>query len=83
MTVQEAYEIIKARHEDMKVLECIENETLYAFSFVPLDFDEENDRIGGGYDIVNKETGETTVFSIPQMFEEFSSYTVIDIKTLI
>ena len=49
----------------------------------PLDFDEENDRIGGGYDIVNKETGETTVFSVPKMMEEFSSYTVIDIKTLI
>ena len=55
----------------------MEFEDFYAFALK--DKGSENELAGGGYDTVNKDTGEIGTFSPPQDFDAFFSAKHIDI----
>ena len=65
LTVYDAYDIVNNLPDRNVLLNCIETDDLWAFRFhyEPVEY---NDIIvGGGYDAINKNTGEHSVLSIP------------------
>lgn len=80
MTVQKAYEIVKQINPRMVAVECLEFPDFYAFALVEKEFEKELS--GGGYNTVNKITGEVGVFNPTQDFESFFEAKSINIDTL-
>lgn len=80
MTVQEAYEIIKKNNPGMIAIECLSFVDFYAFGLT--EKGRENELIGGGYDTVDKTTGELGSFNPVQNFDAFFTAKKIPVKTL-
>lgn len=79
VTAKEAYEIIKRKHPDKVVVECLEFNNFYAFALA--DKGTENEPAGGGYDTVDKSTGKIDVFSPVEDFEAFFTAKEIKLST--
>jgi hypothetical protein len=79
MTVQEAYANIKSNNPDKIVVECLEFDDFYAFALK--DKGTENEDAGGGYDTINKATGNMGTFIPVQDFDAFFAAKQIDIST--
>lgn len=69
MTANDAYEVIKKANPKMSVVECLEFPEFYAFALVPKG--KEGEPIGGGYDTVDKRTGELGAFNPIEDFGAF------------
>lgn len=80
MTIQKAYETIKHNYPDKVVVECLEFADFFAFALT--DKGAENESAGGGYNIINKDSGEIGTFSPVQDLEAFFAAKRLDVRTL-
>ena len=80
MTVKEAHEIIKNKYPDLVAIECLDCPKFYAFALANKGWNGEF--LGGGYNTVNKTTGELGSLHPIHDFEAFLSAKEISISTL-
>ena len=80
MTAKKAYEIIKTKYPDLVVIECMEFPEFYAFALT--EKGKEDELVSGGYNTVNKTTGEMGGINPIHNFEAFSTAKEIPISTL-
>lgn len=78
--MREAYEKIKSDNPDKVVVECLEFADFYAFALA--DKGSEDETAGGGYDTINKTTGENGTFSPVQDFDAFFAAKTVDLTTI-
>ena len=72
MKVKDAYNIIKAKNNsDKELVECLEFDGFFAFAFA--EKSKINETVGGGYDTVDKKSGQISVFNPTENLELFIS----------
>ena len=79
MDAREAYKTIKEKHENEKLLECLEFDGFFAFLFA----ETESDMVGGGYDTVDKNTGEISTFNPTTDLDSFFKAEQVPIETVV
>lgn len=79
MKVKEAYKIIKPKYADKKLLECLEFNNFFAFLFA----ENDEETVGGGYDTVDKRTGNVSTFNPTEDFDSFFKAKQIPTQNLI
>ena len=65
MNIRDAYNEVKKLPDRNVLLNCIETDDLWAFRFHYEPVEPDDFVVGGGYDAINKNTGEHSVLPIP------------------
>ena len=76
MTVQDAYKKVKQLPGKMVLIECLDFGDAWGFAFAET-YSEED--FGGAYDLVDKNSGELSMFNPPDDFERYESAKSISI----
>ena len=76
-----AYDIVKVKHQNEKVVECLEFEDFFAFFFIDKDMDD-NEGYAGAYCTVQKKDGKLSTFNPTSDFEAYFSAKRIDVEEL-
>ena len=79
MKANDAYKIIKEKHENEKLLECLEFDSFFAFLFA----ENESDIVGGGYDTVDKNTGDVSTFNPTSDLDSFFKAEQVPIENVV
>lgn len=80
-SLKEAYDIVKVKHQNEKVVECLEFEDFFAFFFIDKDMDD-NEGYAGAYCTVQKKDGKLSTFNPTSDFEAYFSAKRIDVEEL-
>ena len=77
MMVQDAYKKVKQLPGKNVLIECLDFGNVWGFAFAETSADED---FGGAYDLVDKNTGELSMFNPPDDFERYNSAKIIPIE---
>ena len=80
-SLKEAYDIVKVKHQNEKVVECLEFEDFFAFFFIDKDIDD-NEEYAGAYCTIQKKDGKMSTFNPTSDFEAYFSAKRIDVEEL-
>lgn len=81
ISLKEAYDTVKVKHQNEKVVECLEFEDFFAFFFIDKDMDD-NEGYAGAYCTVQKKDGKLSTFNPTSDFEAYFSAKRIDVEEL-
>ena len=80
-SLKEAYDIVKVKHQNEKVVECLEFEDFFAFFFIAKDTDD-NEEYAGAYCTIQKKDGKMSTFNPTSDFEAYFAAKRIDVNGL-
>ena len=80
-SLKEAYDIVKVKHQNEKVVECLEFEDFFAFFFIAKDTDD-NEEYADAYCTIQKKDGKMSTFNPTSDFEAYFSAKRIDVEEL-
>lgn len=84
LDIKEAYNLAKGRYDLPKLLQCLEFDSFYLFSFAPLLLNESNGYFTGTeFDAIDKDTGKHFYYDISSDIDAFERAKPIKIKTFI
>jgi hypothetical protein len=81
MTIKKAYKKARKLPGRNYIVNCIETSDLWAFQFAEEPLEPGDFLIGGGYDCINKKTGELSCIPIPWGLDALEGGNKIDINT--
>ena len=82
MTPKDAFNIIKEKHQEEKVIECLEFDDFFAFCFVDKEVDEEAE-FGSAYNTVLKKNGTLSTFNPTDNIQAYMVAKPIKLNALI